>query len=304
MRRERKIAVAALLAVAMMFGGCSAGNVTTGDTTPDPTTEPEAIVGETTAPIEEETTAPAEQETTAPVEDETTAPAEDETTAPVEDETTAPVEDETTAPTENGAVGPEPTEPEPTDPEPTEPEPVVSADPWKICGSFTGWGEQDDILLYVGQEENVLVSAEMVLNEGDRLKVRWDDKWNISYPNDNITIMYSGSYRVSFNTETHEVKLIWCGEGEDPTLQEIWTVIGQLNGSSWDRDFRLAESDEENLLISTTVFALNAGEEFKVRHNCQWEETYPNSNYKVTQSGNYRIAFNTETKEVTLISVN
>lgn len=280
MRRERKIAVAALLAIAMMFGGCSAGNVTTGDTTPDPTTEPETIVGETTAPVEEETTAPVEQETT----------------APVEDETTAPVENETTAPTENGAVDPEPTEPEPT-----EPEPVVSADPWKICGSFTGWGEQDDILLYVGQEENVLVSAEMVLNEGEQLKVRWDDKWNTSYPNDNITIMYSGPYRISFNTETCEVKLIWCGEGEDPTLQEIWTVIGQLNGSDWGKDFRLAESDGENLLISTTVFALNAGEEFKVRHNCQWAEAYPNSNYKVTQSGNYRIAFNTETKEITLI---
>lgn len=284
MRRERKIAVAALLAIAMMFGGCAEGNGTTaGDYTPGPTTEPDAIVDETTAPVEDVTTAPAESETTAPVEDVTTAPAENGVTDP--------------EPTE-----PEPTEPsvEPTEPEPTEPEPVVSADPWKICGSFTGWGQQDDIVLYVGQEDNVLISAEMELNEEDQFKIRWNDKWDTCYPTSNVTVLFTGTYRISFHTETHEVKLIWCGEGEDPT-KDIWTVIGTLNGSNWDKDFRLAESDEENLLVSTAVFALKAGDSFKVRHNCAWEEAYPDSDYKVKQSGNYRIAFNTETKEITFI---
>lgn len=82
---------------------------------------------------------------------------------------------------------------------------------------------------------------------------------------------------------------------------EKWTVTGTLNGSNWEQDFPLIATDEQDL-HSEEIFHLHQGDSFKVRKNLGWEESYPAMNYTVDTDGEYRLCFNTETKQITLLA--
>lgn len=84
---------------------------------------------------------------------------------------------------------------------------------------------------------------------------------------------------------------------------EKWTVTGTINGSNWNRDFPLIAAEEENILLGEEIFYLHQGDSFKVRKDLCWEESYPAANYTVDAPGEYRLCFNTETKQITLLSV-
>lgn len=53
-----------------------------------------------------------------------------------------------------------------------------------------------------------------------------------------------------------------------------WSLIGTINGTSWDKDF-VMESDDENYPgIRTYLLTYNAGEEFKLRKTGDWSENF------------------------------
>lgn len=87
-----------------------------------------------------------------------------------------------------------------------------------------------------------------------------------------------------------------------PIDHNAWSVIGNINGTSWDTDFVMTE-------ISTGVWEtedyllLEAGEEFKVRQGCSWDTAYGEDsdgdgyadqyglNFKVESAGIYKVVF-------------
>lgn len=216
----------------------------------------------------------------------------------------------------NGTVTPAeptaaPTEPKPTESKPTKPnepiEPVVDPS-WTIIGSLQESGWAKDFKMTASEEENVLISVDTFdLVSGDKFKIRKDGAWNESYPVSDYQVKVSGLFRISFNTETKEIKLVWCGEGEEPTpdpepTEKIWTAIGVLDGSNWDKDFAMVKSENANVLITEQSFTMAAGDTFKIRLNGAWDESYPGpvTNYTVEAAGTYYITFNTETHEIGL----
>ena len=96
---------------------------------------------------------------------------------------------------------------------------------------------------------------------------------------------------------------------------DVYALIGTINGTSWDTDFLLTESD--GVYTSETV---NITGGFKIRHNYSWadEDTYgadgevtvgqpftavqPGSDISVP-AGNYKVSFVPATKEVTITQV-
>ena len=71
-----------------------------------------------------------------------------------------------------------------------------------------------------------------------------------------------------------------------------WGVIGGINGTSWDTDFHMTE-ESANVFVSDDVFALKAGEEFKVRQGKSWEVNFGTEfnggNVVVEADGNYKV---------------
>lgn len=178
--------------------------------------------------------------------------------------------------------------------------PHVSAatDSWTVIGTVNGKNWETDFEMIPSGEENVLISADIFdMAVGNEFKIRKNNSWDEAYPGSNYTVTVTGKYRISFNTTTHDIRLIWAGEGEEPTMEK-WTVRGSLEDSNWNKDFIMAESDTENVLITTKYFLLGTNDAFKILLNDSY--MYPENNYEVTETGVFYITFNTETKEIGL----
>ncbi len=80
-----------------------------------------------------------------------------------------------------------------------------------------------------------------------------------------------------------------------PEQRRAWTVIGQVNGSSWDVDIEMVEEPANTW---TATVELPANGEFKVRQGYAWTHNFgvdltdnQGANFKVTEAGSYKIVF-------------
>jgi len=77
-----------------------------------------------------------------------------------------------------------------------------------------------------------------------------------------------------------------------PEQRRSYTVIGGVNGTSWDTDFEMVE-DPAGTWISKDVFTLAQGNEFKVRLGMDWKVAYgsnednANTSIGLNNKGNY-----------------
>lgn len=72
--------------------------------------------------------------------------------------------------------------------------------------------------------------------------------------------------------------------------RRAFTVIGSINGETWDVDHKMVESSE-NTWISEETFTMEAGTEFKCRQGLSWDVNFGNggSNYVVETAGKYKV---------------
>jgi len=91
------------------------------------------------------------------------------------------------------------------------------------------------------------------------------------------------------DTYTASINALFAMSEEELTA---WGVIGGINGTSWDTDFHMTE-ESANVFVSDDVFALKAGEEFKVRQGKSWEVNFGTEfnggNVVVEADGNYKV---------------
>lgn len=71
-------------------------------------------------------------------------------------------------------------------------------------------------------------------------------------------------------------------------VRNAWTVIGAINGTTWNTDFEMEEV-ETGVWKTKEAYTLTAGTEFKVRKGLSWDEAWPAANFVVEADGTYYI---------------
>ena len=231
-------------------------------------------------------------------------------------------------------------QPEPGLPEKA-PEPVKPT-AWSLAGNFNSWNAADEAYDLSNLVGDTWVVRSVSLAEGDEFKIVADHSWdNENYggpeANSNSTIDASnpyGVYRpelgVKFELKGTNIQIPETGE-YDITLDyaaktlvvekhvKAFSLIGMINGDSWKLDVLMSQNG--NVWTSPTV-SIEGG--FKIRYNYSWadEDCYgapeagfvptigtpfvasqPGSDITVAEKGNYKVSFNSETKEVTINAV-
>jgi len=149
---------------------------------------------------------------------------------------------------------------------------VSEGNVWSLIGDFNGWGGDVDM---VETESGVWVSPATALNNKG-FKIRKNHDWATSYggefkalgeafeatttENNNIMLDADGNYVVTFDTN----KMTITVEGAAPA--NLWSVIGNVNGSSWDKDFYMTEV-VPGIWVSSILDITGS---WKIRFNNDW----------------------------------
>ena len=213
-----------------------------------------------------------------------------------------------------------------------EEEPVPEEKGWGIVGDFNGWG--DDVLM---TEDNGIWTAYFTnANKEDgsngafkfRKNLAWDENYGAPGDAEPVAIklgeamdLAAGGKNFSAPAGMYHVTLdLTNAEAPTATFEsaDVFSLIGQINGTSWNTDFELTEN--EGVYTSDVVY-IDGG--FKIRHNFSWadENTYgaeaddftpemgaaftavqPGKNINLP-AGNYRVQFTLATLAVIVTSV-
>lgn len=155
-----------------------------------------------------------------------------------------------------------------------------------LVGTINAWGESPDIPMEYNADF-VRFWCDYEFTEAAEIKCRADSAWDINWGagttpgGDNVKVE-PGKYRVylDLNKKTLELNESMYGkeeptanpggdEEEVPVVENAWAVIGEVQGSSWDKDFYMTEKDG-----IWTSEALNITGGFKVRFNNEWTENF------------------------------
>ena len=182
------------------------------------------------------------------------------------------------------------------------PAPEGEAEPetWGVVGSFeaSGWADGNDVAM-TEKEAGLWVSAPVELKADDEFKVRANGKWDKNYGaeckegGDNIKVEADGTYIVTL--DLNAMTLTFAEKEPD-----VFTVIGGICGTTWDKDFEMTEVEPG--VWKSEALELKAGEEFKVRANGAWDLSYGvddgvansnnGTNVKVEADGTYVVTLN------------
>jgi len=152
---------------------------------------------------------------------------------------------------------------------------ALPKDCWSVIGQVNGSNWNKDF--YMTENDGVWMSEKLSINAGDGFKVRFNNDWGVnrgatgdSEPysigvgdavevvgnGKNLTVKESGSYVIVYDTKNEKMFLLG------------WSVIGQVNGSSWDKDIVMTPSEDG--LWTSEVFTVEGG--FKVRYGASWDD--------------------------------
>ena len=185
---------------------------------------------------------------------------------------------------------------------------------WSLIGNFNSWGGDVDMELKEGKWVSPAVQLD---NKG--FKIRKNHDWGASYggtfvklgepfdatttDNNNIMLEEDGEYVVTFDPSALKITV-------EPALPaNLWSVIGGVNGTSWNKDFYMTET--EGVWVSESL-EFETGAEFKLRFNNSWADedclggatggieltpgvpvtpVHPGNNLKIKEAGSYFVVY-------------
>lgn len=196
-----------------------------------------------------------------------------------------------------------------------EPEPEPTYTGWGIIGVGADW--ETDIAM---TENSGVWTGYTTLAADDEFKFRKDAAWTeafggtfvaldspfeaVSDNGANIKVGTAGFYKIVLNTND---KTITISDGE------VWSVIGVVDGSNWDKDFFMTLTADNVWEYSELVIAEDS--EFKLRHNTNWndcrggafsalDEAFPVSatggNISGIPAGTYKVTYDPANETLTL----
>ena len=167
--------------------------------------------------------------------------------------------------------------------------------PWSVIGSFNSWG--GDVPMVTNG--TLHVAKKISLEAGTEWKFRKDKDWavNFGYADGidsyvlgeefavagngaNIILTETGVYDFILDPENATAMIIESiavdgGDTPEPPAPEekpkMWSLIGTLDGSSWDKDFDMANTSGDIWIIRNV--AVTASDEFKIRADHDWTKS-------------------------------
>ena len=167
---------------------------------------------------------------------------------------------------------------------------------WSIIGTVDGTNWDTD--LPMEEVADGYYTLELDLFAGEELKVRKDRSWEMSFGADgelggeNLVVSESGRYMIRLlltGKESASLQLVPVSSSFEQTSG--WSVIGNILGTNWNRDFPLHPVGEGR--FESDKLSLHAGEELKVRKDGSWTVNYgldgyaDGDNFKVARDGDY-----------------
>jgi len=210
------------------------------------------------------------------------------------------------------------------EPEPG-PEPVVIDNAWSIIGGVEGSNWDKDF--YMTEADGIWTSDPLSFEAGAQFKLRFNNSWadedcigaaeadfvapvgtafTGAHPGANISIQDAGVYQIVLDPATLSITI--------NTMANKYSLIGELNGTSWDKDFFMTQDGDV-----WTYGPISVSGGFKVRFNQSWadadtygtadgfevvigeafEAVQPGGNISVPE-GDYIIVFNAADKTITV----
>ena len=156
-----------------------------------------------------------------------------------------------------------------------------------LVGDFPGstWNPADPDLKMEYNAYKHRFYIDYTFENETQMKFTCDDDWTLNWGNgcaaggDNI-LAPAGSYRIYLDLNAMEYKFdanmfgkeepgLPAGGGEEPA--PAWSIIGTVNGTSWDTDFDLTE--KESGVWTYSGLTLTDSDEFKLRKDHAWSES-------------------------------
>ena len=156
-----------------------------------------------------------------------------------------------------------------------------------LVGDFPGstWNPADPDLKMEYNAYKHRFYIDYTFENETQMKFTCDDDWTLNWGNgcaaggDNI-LAPAGSYRIYLDLNAMEYKFdanmfgkeepgLPAGGGEEPA--PAWSIIGTVNGTSWDTDFDLTE--KESGVWTYSGLTLTDTDEFKLRKDHSWSES-------------------------------
>ena len=156
-----------------------------------------------------------------------------------------------------------------------------------LVGDFPGstWNPADPDLKMEYNAYKHRFYIDYTFENETQMKFTCDDDWTLNWGNgcaaggDNI-LAPAGSYRIYLDLNAMEYKFdanmfgkeepgLPAGGGEEPA--PAWSIIGAVNGTSWDTDFDLTE--KESGVWTYSGLTLTDTDEFKLRKDHAWSES-------------------------------
>lgn len=173
---------------------------------------------------------------------------------------------------------------------------------WTVIGAIASFDMSWDKDIQMTTDGEWHVAEGVVLTKDDQFKFRMDLAWdtNIGAAGDvepfvvaldeeysgagggkNLAVPADGTYDLLCNPSTNAFKIVESlggksplvgGDEPEPVGPSAWSLVGTLNGSSWDTDFDLS-AFEGNMWIIRNV-SVTASDEFKIRADHKWDVNY------------------------------
>ena len=153
---------------------------------------------------------------------------------------------------------------------------------WGVVGTINEWGATPDHVMYE-TEDGLFVFEDLDIVAADEIKIRQNEDWavnrggnfaNLAEPfavdnnGPNIKVGRDATVTVTYDPAPETITLTGEYHGDAPAEPDAWSLIGTINGTNWDTDFDLKNTEGEVWVIEGVK--LGAADKFKIRKNHDW----------------------------------
>ena len=153
---------------------------------------------------------------------------------------------------------------------------------WGVVGTINGWGGTPDHVMYEN-EAGQFVFENLEIVASDEIKIRQNEGWDVNRGGNfaelaepfavdnngpNIKVGRDATVTVTYDPTAETITLTGEYHGDAPTPAEVWSLIGTINGTSWDTDFDLKNTEGDVWVIENVK--LGAEDLFKIRKSHDW----------------------------------
>lgn len=148
---------------------------------------------------------------------------------------------------------------------------------WSVIGSFAASDWSNDVKMsYNGGSFGLWISEPFNMVAGDEFKIRYNRDWGVNR-GAGVVVEYGYNYEVSQDGANLKApsdgKYVLCySERLNAVFFQGWSMIGSISGTNWDTDFlMIPDTLEGSTIWMSDAFYYNAGEEFKIRYDANWD---------------------------------